>query len=140
MRRDSRLIMSNAQAITADAASTSCIDLGSDRNIGAGRRLWFLAWLDEAFNTLTSLDIKLQSDSDAGFATALRTHITQNFALASLTPAGQRLVAAPLPLGIQRYVRSYYEVNGTDPTTGKISSTIAYGIDIRKMFPKGYSI
>lgn len=140
MRRDSRLLVSNAQAVTGDAASTSHIDLGSDRNIGAGTQLWFLAWLDEAFNTLTSLDIKLQSDTDAGFATALKTHITQNFLLAELTPAGQRLVASPLPLGIQRYVRAYYEVNGSNPSTGKLSATIAPWADVRKHYPKGYSI
>lgn len=139
MQLDSRTVLSDQQAITADAASTDYIDLGADRDIGSGQPLWFVVYLDEAFNTLTSLDIKLQSDSDSGFATNLLTHISQNFLLAALTPAGQRLVAFALPLGIQRYVRAYFDVNGSNPSTGKLTAAIVANISNARFFAKGYS-
>lgn len=138
MRLDSRLVMSDAQAITVDAASTSHIDLDASRDIGAGEPLWWCVWCSETFLTTVSIDFKLQSDSDSGFATNLVTHITQNVVLASLL-TGTRLIAQRLPLGIQRYVRTYYDVN-TNATAGKVTSTILHDIEVRTMYAKNYSV
>jgi hypothetical protein len=58
---DMQTLLSDAQAITATAASTNIIDLGPinagfARDIGKGRHIPLRVQVVEAFNNLTSLD------------------------------------------------------------------------------------
>lgn len=139
MQLDSRTVFSNSQAITGDGASTNHIDLGANRDIGVGTPLWFVVILDEAFNTLTSLAIQLETDDNDSFSTPTKL-VNQSFLLAALTPAGKRLLAVPIPQGAERYLRAYYDVTGTDPTTGKLTAAIVANPDFRKHYAKGYSV
>lgn len=71
---DATLLFSDAQAITADAASTNYIDLGATgvpfggvalaRDIGPGTPIPISVTVGAAFNTLTSLDIYLEVDDN----------------------------------------------------------------------------
>lgn len=122
MITDAHLLFSNAQAITADAASTNLIDLGAAADIGVGEPLLIDVAVDEAFNTLTSLNIILETDDNAAFSSATALW-TKNFLLASLT-AGAKLNLPAIPVGCERYIRLRYDVVGTDPTTGKFTSRI----------------
>lgn len=123
MYLDAQNRFSNAQAITADAASTDILDLGqSAYDTGPGEPMVVMITLSEAFNTLTSLTFQLQTDDDVAFGSA-RTLTQLNVALAELTLGAQFTLPVPLERG-ERYLRVYYDVTGTNPTTGKVTAVL----------------
>lgn len=117
------------QAITADAASTNYIDLKvGDLNIAGGsKKAYIVAYVGTAdFATTVSIEIRLQTDTDSGFATALKDTLLGRFALAELT-AGALLLNIPFPVvKYQRYMRIYFNVF-TNATAGKIMVAITDG-------------
>ncbi|MBY3038929.1 Bbp16 family capsid cement protein [Rhizobium laguerreae] len=128
---DNQSMLSNAQAITATAASTHTLDLGPIatgmvRDVGKGKPIPFRLQVVEAFNNLTSLTIDLQTDDNSGFASA-KSVWSQTILLANLT-AGKVVLPEYLPRGTdERYVRLNYTVTGTAPTTGKITAGVTLG-------------
>lgn len=134
---DKENLFSDNQAITADAASTNIIDLGAPgtpvggaaaltRDIGKGKPIDLLIQVTEDFDNLTSLDIEVQVDTVENFAspTVVMQH---NVALADLV-AGYVCPLQVVPPGTnQRYMRLYYDVNGTNPTAGKITAGVVLG-------------
>ena len=128
-------LFSDDQAITASADSTNVIDLGVRAtpfgavaaltgDIGKGTMIPLLAQVTEAFNTLTTLEIKVST----GATTALGTTIlSQTIALADLV-VGKQLSFCVLPKDItERYLGIEYVVVGTAPTVGKITAGITMG-------------
>jgi hypothetical protein len=125
---------SPGQAITASAASTNYVDLGAlgvipglpsgttpTRDLGKGTRIPILIQVTETFATLTSLKVAIQTDSDSGFATALTTVLeTEAIVLASLTAGYQYNIDFIPPKTIQRYLRLYFTVAGSNATAGKV--------------------
>jgi len=122
MLLDQKNVFSDNQAITADAVSTNVIDLGVAGR-APGNPLSVIAQVTEAFNTLTSLNVQVQSCAAEGFGSGVVTHQTVNLLLASLT-AGKRVDLGSLLDGTLRYVRLNYDVVGTDPTTGRITAAL----------------
>lgn len=124
-------LLSNAQAITATAASTNIIDLspiatGLVRDIGKGDRIPLLIQVVEAFNNLTSLTIALQTDDNSAFSSA-KTVWSQTVVLADLI-AGKVIVPEFVTRGTdERYLRLNYTVTGTAPTLGKITAGVTMG-------------
>lgn len=129
---DKLLMFSEAQAVTASAASTDVIDLapidGTRRDIGVGYPLEFWANVN---NTATAagaatLNVQLQTSPDNSTWTTL--YDSGTLALAALT-AGKRLFSAKVPAGVQRYLRVNYVV-GTGPlTAGAFTSGINLDVD-----------
>ena len=128
-------IFSDDQAITASADSTNVIDLGVagtpygaaaalNQDIGKGAKIPVLVQVTEAFNNLTSLEIKVS----IGSATTLGTTvISQTIVLANLV-AGAQFALDVLPNGItERYLGIEYVVVGTAPTAGKVTAGITMG-------------
>ncbi|RWF70081.1 MAG: hypothetical protein EOQ34_19865 [Mesorhizobium sp.] len=128
---DMQTLLSDAQAITATAASTNTIDLGPIatgivRDIGKGKPIPLRIQVVEAFNNLTSLTVALQTDDNTGFASA-KTVWSQVVVLADLI-AGKVIVPEWIPRGTdERYMRLNYTVTGTAPTTGKITAGVVMG-------------
>lgn len=122
MLLDAKNVFSDAQAITADAASTNVIDLGAAGR-GPGNGLNVVAQIVEAFNTLTSLELQVQSCAAEGFGSGVVTHQKVSVALADLT-LGKKIDMGSLPDGTLRYVRLYYDVTGTNPTLGKVTAAL----------------
>ncbi|MGE4416815.1 MAG: Bbp16 family capsid cement protein [Marinobacterium sp.] len=121
MYMDKQQMFSEDQAVTASAASTNVIDLGS---ADAGRSsMEVFARVSEAFNNLTSLGVKLQTATDAAFTTPVDLPAQETDLLAALT-LNKEIFKAKLPQGCLRYVRLYFTVTGTAPTTGKITAGI----------------
>jgi hypothetical protein len=121
MYMDKQQMFSENQAVTASAASTNVIDLGS---ADAGRSsMEVFARVSEAFNNLTSLGVKLQTATDADFTTPVDLPAQETDLLAALT-LNKEIFKAKLPQGCLRYVRLYFTVTGTAPTTGKITAGI----------------
>jgi hypothetical protein len=69
---DRQILFSNEQAITATAASTDVVDLGANRDIGAGEPLYVLVQVMQAFDNLTSLTIALQTSATENFASPVQ--------------------------------------------------------------------
>ncbi len=115
------------QDITGDAASTSHIDFDKANIQITSGKAWLIVKSIAAFNTLTSLEILLETDVDNGFATSLKQILAFHFALASLT-AGATLINIPLPAGIyQQFMRMTFNVVGSNPSTGSLLAAISDG-------------
>lgn len=135
---DRTLLFSNAQAITADAASTDIVDLGATgtayghaaalvKDLGKGASVPLLIQVVEAFNTLTSLRVVVQCDDNSGFSSA-KDVLEVTLPLASLT-VGRTFPIIAIPPGVnERYMRIYYDVIGTVPTLGKVTAGIVEGV------------
>lgn len=117
---------SEAQALTATAASTNIIDLGSTgtvlkapaalvRDIGKGKRIDILVQLDvDSGGTSPTLDVALQVDTVENFASPTTVASAQQVAGGS---AGDRVSLYWVPEGSnQRYLRLNYTLGGTSPT------------------------
>jgi hypothetical protein len=137
---DNTLVLSDHQAVTADAGSTNVIDFGAQgtpygwvsaygRDMGDGfMEIPLLVEVTEAFNNLTSLQVSAQTDDNAAFSSATTVVLGPAVLLASLV-AGYRFNAlARVPKGTgEQYFRLYYDVTGTAPTTGKIFAAVTAG-------------
>jgi hypothetical protein len=108
----------SAQAITATALSTNVVDLRNASapalsDTGQGSMLYLVVCVLQAFNSLTSLDVTLESDSTSNLATSPTVHVKLTAPLATLT-AGAVAACSPLPAGAnyERYLGVRYTVVG----------------------------
>lgn len=139
---DQFLRVSDAQAITGDAASTNTIDLGTARDIGEGQPLYMVFTVTEAFNNLTSILLEVITSASADLSTpTIRSMVSVN--LAGLTVGAQFTVVIPPLVGSlgQRYLGAYYDVTGTNPSTGKVTADITTTLqDGKKFYASGFAV
>lgn len=127
MLLDQNAILSDAQAITASAASANTIDLGAAGNAASGA-LYAVCRIDENFAGATSVKVSLQtSDADAFTSPTEMAGVT---VAAAELKAGKIVFAAAVPTGLKRYLRAYYTVTGT-VTAGKISCFLTDAVDMK---------
>ena len=120
MYLDKQLLFENSDsAITASRASTNVLDLGS-ADLGRSDMEVYVR-VSEAFNNLTSLGVKLQTATDAAFTTPIDLPVQETDLLAALT-LNAELLKAEVPQGCKQYLRLYFTVTGTAPTTGKVEA------------------
>lgn len=127
MLLDKENLFSDNQAITADAASTNVIKTSGTYKDGA-EATPLLIQVTEDFATLTSLEIKVQTATDAAFTSPVDLATTGAIAAATL----KKGYTAPInfvPDGNLGYMRLYYDVTGSNATTGKITAGIVAGKD-----------
>jgi len=129
-------LFSDDQAITASADSTNVIDLGVadtpfgavaplNRDIGKGAKVPILIQITEAFDNLTTLEIKISTGAAATLGTTI---ISEVIALADLV-VGKQMVINVLPDDItERYLGLEFVVVGTTPTAGKVTAGITMGV------------
>ena len=80
----------------------------------------------EAFNNATSVKVALQVDDNTSFSSA-STVAERTYALAELA-GGQLQFPDYIPEGAnERYLRLYFDVTGTAPTTGKFTAGVVAG-------------
>lgn len=112
---DAQHLFSDAQALTATAASTNLIDLGADRNIGVGEPMAVVITCDVAMaGTSPTFIATVQADDNSSFSSAATViACPQKSAIA----AGEQIVI-PLPSDsmVERYMRVNYTLGGTSPT------------------------
>ncbi len=123
MLLDKQNLMSEAQAITADATSTNIIDLGDTKDHGPGEPLELLVQVVETFNNLTTMHVSVQTDGDSGWGSPVDLGNSGEIALASLVAGYTFKVSIPYD-GLERYLGLHYDVTGTAPTAGKITAGI----------------
>lgn len=124
---DANLLLSDAQAVTASAASTSIVD-----QLAAGDA-YKAPWVEFLVNTTftsngATIQLQIQTDSDSAFGTAVNLFETGALAVADLV-AGYR-VRVRIPQGAKRYLRAYYTVASGPAAGGKIDCRVLSDIDI----------
>jgi hypothetical protein len=132
---DNLLVMSDAQAVTVSAASSSHIDtLAAGDAISPGARL--KVQINTAFTTgdNATLTIALQCDSDSAFGSPKTLFATAALAVTSIDAIGDIPVDIVIPKGCERYVRMYYTVGVGTFSAGKIDARIV--LDTNKTMDK----
>ena len=121
---DGHCEFSDAQAVTASAASTNLYDARAD-GLGAGEPIQVHASVQTTFVGITSLSVALQSSDGTGFGTSTTHWTGPAIALASLA-AGYRFNVPAVPSNGDRYWRLYYTVVGGAGTAGKIDAGLVH--------------
>jgi hypothetical protein len=108
------------QAITTTDISEHIYDRGvaEDGFIG-DQNLTPVLTVTEAFNTLTSLTVTIESSAAAGLTSA-RVHSQLTIPLAQLTVNSVHRLPIPKGQKSLRYIGARYTVVGSDPTTGEV--------------------
>lgn len=133
---DKENLFSNAQALTATAASTNLIDLGAaNRDIGKAN-IRFRAQVDTTFLSggSSTLTLALQTDSTSSFGSATALYTSPAIAKASLV-AGYVAVDIAVPRGVKRYLRVNYTVGTADFTAGALTAFLAEQTEGRQDYP-----
>lgn len=143
MYLDAQLLFSDAQAVTAAAASTNTIDLSAVRDIGTGTPLYVVSVCDVAMTDGSSdstLDVILYGDSTTTFTPDAQQTL---FTFPATSAAGTVYISAldPASAPLQyRYIQLYYSPNNGNLTTGSFTSFITMNVDRYKTYAKGYTI
>ena len=135
---DKLQMFSEAQAVTASAASTDTLDLaplkGNRRDIGIGYPLEFWALVNTTATAAGAATLQLQTSPDNTTWTTI--YDSGALALSALT-VGKRIVSAKVPAGVLRYLRVNYSV-GTGPlTAGAFTSGINLDVDANTPYTDG---
>lgn len=141
---DALLLVSDAQAITADAVSTNTIDLGTSspaREIGTGEPMGFLVTVDAAADfTTTDETYAFEVISSASANLSSPTVLNRRVLTAAQLALGA-IFFMPLPPGTpaQRYLGLNYDVGGTTPLLTVTAALVpAKFIDMIKAYAKNY--
>lgn len=136
MFMDALLLVSDAQAVTATAVSTSSIDTSLtsvQRQVGTGEPIGFGLTVDVAADHTTGnetyqVDIVSDGDPALGSPTVIASYVL----LFSQLTAGAKFFF-PLPMGFpaERYIGLQYTVGGTTPTV-----TVTAALTLQSMFSK----
>ncbi|ECO5283710.1 hypothetical protein QL374_004904 [Salmonella enterica] len=135
---DKLLMFSEAQAVTASAASTDVIDLGpiddTRRDIGIGYPLefWVMVNTTATADGAATVNVQLQTSHDNSTWTTI--YDSGALALAKLT-AGNRVASAKVPSGVLRYLRVNYSVVTGPLTAGAFTSGINLDVDANTPYP-----
>ena len=139
---DHQLIFSDAQALTAAAASTNYVDLSVARDIGTGQSLYVFVSVDVALtdagsNSTVSVDLYYDS------TTTFTPDDTQRMFIIPATAAAGSLYFArinPILVTNYRYAELYYTMNNGDLTTGTVTAGIVMGVQKNFSYPDGITI
>ncbi|WP_442801398.1 Bbp16 family capsid cement protein [Serratia rubidaea] len=139
-------MFSQAQAVTASAASTDIIDLGplyagnDVRDIGPGYPVEFFSQVaaNAAAGGSATVTISLQTSKTSDFASATTLLQTGAIAVADLK-VGYRYVGT-VPHGVQRYLRVNYAVATGPLTAGAFTSGLLLDADAQRSYASAFKI
>lgn len=139
---DSQLLFSDAQAITAAAASDNSVDFGAgNRDLGLGENLFIALNVDVAFTDAGSdstLVVTLETDDNSSFSSPTSHALLTIPALAAVGAAYFARISPDVVT--ERYARLKYTPANGNLTTGSITAAIAKDIQKQVIYPKGYTI
>lgn len=142
MITDLQLTFSDAQALTAAAASTNLVDLGAVRDLGTGENLYVVLNVDVALTDTGSnstVTVDLQTDDNASFSSNATGQTL--FTIAAVAAAGTQYIARIQPGGAnERYMRLFYTMNNGDLTTGTVTAEIVHDVQKYTNYAKGYTV
>jgi hypothetical protein len=128
---DSQLLFSNAQAVTAAAASTNYVDLSEVRDIGSGEDLYVVSVVTVAMTDGSSdstLDVILYGDSSTSFTPDGQQSLfvfPAVSAIGTLRCAKLSPTLAPLQY---RYIELYYSPANGNLSAGSFTSFLGVGV------------
>lgn len=142
---DSSLLLSDAQAMSATAASTNIIDLSASRNLGAGEPMAVVLCVDVAADGTTgdetySVAVQVDDDSAFGSSTTITTYTVPR------TTVKNDIHVIPIPITASnsdnRYLRVNYTLGGTTPSITVTTYLSPLSAAAQKYVPyaKGYTI
>ena len=138
---DSQLLFSDAQAITAAAASTNTVDFGAARDMGVGERLYVVLVVDVALTDASSdstVTVSLYGDSTTTFTPDASVTL---FTIAATAAAGTKYIGVvPPDVANYQYGQLYYTPNNGNLTTGSVTAFITKDIDKYTAYANGYTI
>jgi hypothetical protein len=139
---DAQNLFSDAQAVTAEAASTNSIDFGSARNIGAGEELYVGVIVDVALTDSGSdstVTVALEGDSTTTFTP---DGTQQLFIIPALAAIGSKYFAKISPEFASnfRYMQLKYTPNNGNLTAGSFTAFIVKNPDTFKAFADNITI
>ncbi len=138
---DALNLFSDAQAVTAAAASTNSIDFGSARDIGVGENLYIAITVDVALTDAGSdsaIAVTLETDDNSGFASVASYAL---LTIPALAAAGSKYYVRISPDQLnERYAQLRYTPSNGNLTTGSFTAAIVHDINKTKDYPKGYTI
>lgn len=146
MLLDQQNVFSDAQAITASAASTNSIDLGVARNIGNATDLYLVFVVTTAFTDAISdstVTPSLQTDDNSAFSSAATIRTFETFAAltAKNTTRVYKLEPRDSAGGLfEQYIRVYYTVAGGDLSTGAISAFLTADAQVWKAYASNFVV
>lgn len=116
---------SDAQAVTVTAVSTNVVDLGlGDKGIGERAFRLRIDAVEAALAAgAATVTFDLQTDDNEAFSSPTVVFSSGAIGKAALG-LGARAVDAPVPMGLQRYVRINYTVATGPLTAGKFSAAL----------------
>ncbi len=127
---DALLLFSDAQAITATAASTSSIDLSAVRDAGVGEDLYVVVTCDVAMTDGSSdstLAVAIEGDSTTTFTPDYTRTL---FTFSALSAAGTVKIAKLSPGDVNlRYLQLMYTPADGNLTTGSFTAFITSQVD-----------
>jgi hypothetical protein len=134
---------SDAQSVTATAASTDSIDLGSVRNIGVGEPLFIVFLVTTTFvGAGATVTPSLQTDDNSAFSSAATVRTYDTFA--ALTPAGTFRYYEIEPISAlgtyERHIRVLYTVAGGTLTASGFTSFLAKDLAAFRAYTSGYAV
>lgn len=141
---DSQLSFSDAQALTATAASTNVIDLSQDRNIGIGEPISVVLTVDVALaGTSPTFAVSLQTATDAAFTTPVTLLTMPTLSGASAMPQGLKLdILYPGGPEMLQFLRLNYTLGGTSPTV-TVTAEVQPSNEVQNaevFYPNNYTI
>lgn len=143
MKIDAENRYSNAQAITANAASTNIIDHGIARDLGTGQDIYLVAVVTTAFTDTGSnstCTVTLETDNDVAFGSPTLAAQTLGV-FGALAAIGATLIAKLQPGAVnERYSRLFYTMANGDLSAGAITAFLTSDIQKYTSYPKGYTI
>lgn len=116
---DSQNLYSDAQALTATAASTNLIDHGADRNLGIGEPMALVITIDVAADGTTgdeTYSAQLQTDDNSGFSSATSVGGAVSIPRTTAVAGTKYVMAVPPDTTFERYSRVNFTLAGTTPT------------------------
>jgi len=139
---DRQFRFSNAQAITASAASTDLVDLEAARDMGVGRTLYVVVVCTTAMTDASSnstVAVAVETDTAAAFSSATSAQTIGTFSATSA--AGTQFI---VPLAqfttAERFIRLYYTVANGDLDTGSFTAFLTDAPAQYVTYANGYTI
>lgn len=127
---DAHGLFSDAQALTANAASTNYVNLGAARNIGVGENLYVVVSVDTTLadtGSNSTVTVDLQGDSTTSFTPdGLQTL----FIIPAVTAAGSVFAARISPdfASNYQYIRLNYTMTNGDLSAGAVTAFLTHDV------------
>lgn len=138
---DAALLFSDAQAVTAAAASTNYLDQGAARDLGIGRTLYVVIVCDVAMTDAGSdstLSVALYGDSTSTFTPDGQQSLVT---IPALTAVGTKFVIPIAPeMTSYRYLELYYTPNNGNLSTGSFTAFITDTPQLNKVYADNITI